>query len=371
MTDQSIPSQGASKSNGLFCSRPFTSVEITGWGEPKGDVFACCPNWLPTPIGNVLRQSMEEIWNGEIAQKIRESIHDGSFRYCIQSRCPHLQSVNKPVQPKETVDEMEMRDIIESRLTVMPCGPREVRCSYDKSCNLSCPTCRTELIVERDKRDDILAINKILRETWLADTRCLSITGSGDPFGSPFFRSWLQTMRRHEMPRLENLHLSSNAIGWTPRQWEAIPSKIRELILSTDISIDAATAETYAINRRGGNFERLLENLEFISSLRRDGPLKHVGISFVVQDNNFKEMPAFVRLGMNYGFDLVYFGQLLDWGTFSEEELKRRSVHFPDHPRHSELLRVLCDDIFQVPIAYLGNLSDLVHQARGAPRRPS
>jgi molybdenum cofactor biosynthesis enzyme MoaA len=309
---------------------------------------------------------MQEIWNSEVAQKIRESVHDGSFSYCISSRCPHLQSVSGPVQKKEAVTDSEMLDVIGKRLTIMPKGPRTVRCSYDMSCNLSCPTCRTELIIEKDRKHEILAINQTIRETWLPDARSISITGSGDPFGSPYFRHWLQTMRRDEMPQIENLHLSSNAVMWTRHHWELIPADIRELILSTDISIDAATPETYAINRRNGKYERLLENLEFISTLRRNGPLKYVMISFVVQDNNFLEMPDFVRLGMKYGFDSVYFGQLLDWGTFTEDEFKRRAVHFPGHPRHADLIRVLSDDIFASPIADLGNLTEIARRARCA-----
>jgi len=350
---------------GLFCSKPFTFVEVTGWQGPKGDVFVCCPTWLDTPIGNVLQQPFDDVWNGATAQEIRRSILDGSFRYCIYSRCAFLQTVTGPVQRREEVSDPELREAIEKDLTILPYGPRQVRCSYDKSCNLSCPTCRTELIVEQDRKDEILEINRRLRTTWVGDAKWLSITGSGDPFGSPFFRQWLRTMDRREMPRLECLHLHSNAMMWTPAEWNAIPPDIRELILTAEISIDAATPQTYAVNRRGGRFHRLLDNLEFVSSLRKNGPLKHVTISFVVQENNFREMPDFVRLGRRLGFDMVYFGQLVDWGTFSgEAEFRRRAIHFPDHPRHAELLEVLRDEAFDDPIAYLGNLTEIARAAR-------
>ena len=48
---------------------------------------------------------------------------------------------------------------------------------------------------------------------------------------------------------------------------------MRGFIKHAHISVDAAHPDTYAINRRGGSFAKLLENLEFISSLRRNGPL--------------------------------------------------------------------------------------------------
>ncbi len=355
-------SQETARFHGLFCSKPFTFAEVTGWEGPKGDVFSCCPSWLPTPIGNLLRQPMQEIWNGEIVQKVRESIHDGSFRFCVYSKCAHLQTVSGPVQRRESVTDPEMLEVINKRLTVMPSGPRTIGCSYDKSCNLSCPSCRTELIIEKGRKDEILAISQSLRESWLADAQELVITGSGDAFGSPYFRNWLQTMQRDEMPKLKSLHLLSNGIMWSPRHWNLIPAEIREIITSAWISIDAATAETYVVNRRGGKFERLLENLEFISALRRNNQLKHVTITFVVQDNNFLEMPDFVRLGIKHAFDKVYFGQLVDWGTFPKDEFKRRAVHLPDHPRHADLLRILKDSIFEMPIVQLGNLTEIAQQ---------
>lgn len=127
-----------------------------------------------------------------------------------------------------------------------------------------------------------------------------------------------------------------------------------------DISIDAASPETYAINRRGGSFEILLDNLEFVGMLRRSGPLSWVGISMVVQKNNFMEMPDFVRLGKRFGFDTVYFSQLVNWGTYGEEEFSDRAIHLPDHPRHRELVDLLKEEILSEPLVHLGNLTDTI-----------
>jgi hypothetical protein len=157
--------------------------------------------------------------------------------------------------------------------------------------------------VESTRRDEILDIQRKLRDEALPEARLLYITGSGDPFGSPFFRKWLQTLRRSDAPRLEVIHLHTNAVLWTERMWEAMSAEIRASIKHADISIDAATPGTYAINRRGGKFETLLENLRFIATLRAFGPLEWLGINMVVQANNFAEMPDSVRLGRRFGVD--------------------------------------------------------------------
>lgn len=345
--------------SGYFCSRPFTFVEVTGWQKPKGDVFVCCPTWLDTPIGNILDGSMEEIWNGATAQDVRRSILDGSYSYCRLSRCGFLQMKTGPVQRIEDVDDPQMLDVIENNLTSLPYGPREVTCSFDKSCNLSCPSCRVELIIETGLRDEIESIQERLQSEWLHNARWMSITGSGDPFGSPFFRKWLRSMRRADLPNLETLHLISNGQLWTPHNWNAIPAEIRSLVKKAAISIDAARPETYAVNRRRGNFDKLLRNLDFVSTLRRDGPIEHMTISMVVQENNFEEMPEFVDLAKRFGFDLVYFSQLVDWGTYPKEELLQRQVHRPEHPRHQALLDVLMAPQMFEPNVFLGNLTDL------------
>lgn len=345
----------------LFCSKPFKWFEVTQVNE-TGEVYMCCPSWLDTPIGNLQYQSVEEIWNGKKAQEIRRSILDGSFRYCDSTRCPFLQTVSEPVQEVEDVKDEDLRLVIEKGLTILPYGPREINCSYDRSCNLSCPSCRTEIIVEIKNRQRILTIQDKIQNEALKDAHLLYITGSGDPFGSPFFKRWLQTMKREDMPNLKKIHLHTNGLLWTQKMWATIAEDIREVIKSAEISIDAASPETYSTNRRGGSFERLLKNLEFISSLRKSGPLEWLGISMVVQENNFMEMPDFVDLGKRFNVDTVYFSQLVNWGTYSEEEYRSRAIHLPNHPRHPEFLELLNMEILRESTVYLGNLAELANK---------
>jgi MoaA/NifB/PqqE/SkfB family radical SAM enzyme len=264
------------------------------------------------------------------------------------------------VENIEDVKDEELKWVIDNDLTILPYGPRDINCSFDKSCNLSCPSCRTELIIEHAYERQICEIQDKLQNEALNSAHLLYITGSGDAFGSPFFRKWLQTMRRERMPHLKNIHIHTNALLWTPEMWRTIPEEIRELVKSTEISIDAANPATYPLNRRGGSFERLLGNLDFISMLRKNGPLNSVTISMVVQENNFREMPEFVLLGKRLGFDTVYFSRLLSWGTFSEEEYNRRAIHLPSHPKHPELLEILQNELFRESIVHSGNLTELM-----------
>jgi MoaA/NifB/PqqE/SkfB family radical SAM enzyme len=349
----------AGENKQLFCSRPFKWFEVTQVNE-IGEVYMCCPSWLDTSIGNLQYQAVEEIWNGKKAQELRRSILDGSFKYCNHSRCPFLQTILAPVEKVDDVTDEALKQVIGKKLTILPYGPREVNCSYDRSCNLSCPSCRTEIIVERKNKRQILAVQRKIHEEALKDAHLLYITGSGDAFGSPFFRKWLQTMRKEGMPNLEKIHLHTNAQLLTPAMWSTIPKDIQRLIKSVEISIDAASSITYSINRRGGSFEKLLKNLEFISSLRKTGSLEWVGISMVVQENNFMEMPDFIHLGKRFHVDTIYFSKLVNWGTYSEEEFKNRAIHIPSHPRHSEFVDLLKNEFFKEALVNLGNLTETI-----------
>ena len=66
-----------------YCTRPFEWFAVLD----NGDVSPCCPPWIDGyRIGNLYKQSVDEVWNGEKAQAFRESILDGSFKYC--NKCP-------------------------------------------------------------------------------------------------------------------------------------------------------------------------------------------------------------------------------------------------------------------------------------------
>lgn len=346
----------------LFCAQPFTRFEVLGGGQ-RGEVFFCCQNWIAKSIGNMADKPIRDLWNGKAARDIRRSILDGSFKYCRADVCPYLQRIDGPVQRVEEVRDARLLEIIRKELTVVPFGPSDIICCFDQSCNLSCPTCRTRVIMETAHGDAIFNIQKRLENEALKDARLLYITGSGDPFGSPYFRRWLQTMKRASMPKLERIHLHTNALLWTKRIWESIPEETRVLVRGATISIDAATPDTYALNRRGGDFGMLLDRLAFISELRARGPLDYLEIHMTVQTNNYREMPEFVALGHRHHCDRVAFHQVLDWGTFKSDEFSARAVHHPDNPEHGAFLGVLTDPRLEDDIVYLSNLTDLKQQA--------
>ena len=189
-------------------------------------MYLCCPAWLSVPVGNIRKQSVNEIWNGEAAQKIRRTILDGTFEHCRRDRCPFLETVSGPVIRRDEVDG-ESKRILDEQLVTLPYGPRAISCSYDKSCNLSCPTCRSHVIIEVDRKNEIQEIEERIRSEGLRDATLLYITGSGDPFGSAAFFRLLTRLDVSAAPRLKEIYLQTNGLLWTPNMWERIGNGAR------------------------------------------------------------------------------------------------------------------------------------------------
>ncbi|MFC1654072.1 radical SAM protein [Patescibacteria group bacterium] len=344
--------------NKYICTMPYEWFEIT----PNGDVYTCCPTWLPKPIGNILEKEGDDLWNGKAAQKIRRSVIDGSFKYCDKKICPNIIRKKGPVKKLSEINDSQIKKHIKNSKYKLNYGPKIINCAFDRSCNLSCPSCRAKQIIAmgKDRKKVLLTIDKI-NKYYAKNITKLIITGSGDPFGSPYFFDWLRNMKPKDFPNLKSIHLHTNGQLFTKKSWDMI-KPIRSKIKSVEISIDAATENTYKKNRRGGSFKRLLKNLSYISSLKKKGQIKYARISFVVQNNNYKEMFDFTKLGSELKFDDIYFSKLLNWGTFSTKEYKSRAVHSPTHPNHVKLLSEL-NKIKNLPKVNIGNLLPIVNKS--------
>lgn len=342
-----------------FCSAPSIKIEIS----PAGEVHLCCPGWLPQPVGNLNQQTLAEIWNSEKAQQIRTSVRDGSFAYCLSHICPHLQALDSgsmlpafsPIESFASPSSLSSKKIGAGET---PEGPAQVVGAFDLTCNLSCPSCRREPIVYRPGTPAGLRAEKMADEIIksLAHIRRLKLAGNGDPFASRAYWRILTAIDYERHPNLRVM-LHTNGLLFTADRWKDL-HKAHGLIDTVEVSIDGASGETYALNRRGGSFETLLERLEFIAKLRKENTIRRLLVSCVVQTNNFLEMPEFVELGRRFHADTIIFSRLGDWGTFPPANLANRSIHRREHPRHAEFVQVLSAPVFGEPDVFLGNLSE-------------
>lgn len=350
-------SERDTKYRGYFCARPWEFAQVS----PTGELYLCCPQYLDRPVGNLLDSDFMPAWNSARAEEIRASILDGTFKFCNEDTCGMLQERNLLTVDEARVD-ARYSDIVASGTTHLERGPDTINFSYDLSCNLSCPSCRTnQIILKGDAREPVRIIHDRVVAEHLVDAKRLIITGSGDPFQSRLYLSFLRTFKAETNPDLR-IQISTNGILLNEEMWNSI---CHELVDWVDVSVDGASPGTYALNR-GGNFEKLLSHLHFIGGLRERREIDHFELHFVVQKNNYHEMEPFLELGRQVNCDKVCFKQIVNWGTFTADEYATRAVQLPQHPEHEAFLAVLRNPIFRADRGKV-SLHDLTELANALP----
>lgn len=334
---------------GRFCPKPFGDLEIIS----NGNVYICCPSYLPQYIGNADRQtaSLSGLINSRHAKRIRKSILDQSFSYCDWTQCNAIQAERLPLRTE--ISDPRMRGFIEADDGIVE-GPTEVRLSHDQTCNLWCPSCRTERITAKGEQlDRIMSMTQRVVVPALATAQTVMMNGHGDVFSSRSCRNTLHSISEDTHPGLELVFIT-NGVLFSEEEWAKFPN-IHRKVRSIRVSIDASTPQTYARVRLGGDWQKLNTNLVFLSRLRREGVIAEFMISFVVQRENFREMTDFYRMGLGLGCDCVVIEHLMDWRTWDEKTFRRNAVHLPENPDYADYVAAARE--LQTAAAELGRLS--------------
>jgi MoaA/NifB/PqqE/SkfB family radical SAM enzyme len=337
--------------SGFFCPVPFESIYI----DYHGNMNPHCEGLVTVSMGNLKVGNFSDVWNSEAAQKIRESILDGSFQYCHEQRCWALQEGRIP--RVEEINNPAHRNIIRNRLKVLKKGPAALNLGYDSTCNLVCRSCRKEPLSSESGQKAAEIIHRKTIGSHLKDVKRVVMSCMGEPLASKLNIGFLQSYDPSRFPEMR-IQIVTNGLLLTPEMWDAL-SSCHSAIDNVCVSVDAATWKTYQINR-GGDFKALMENLNFIAHLRKEQAIKEFVMDFVVQANNYTEMKSFVELGRKYGCDWVAFKHIENWGTFTDREFREIAVHEASHPEHRKFLSVLTDPVMKDPIVWMRNLTPFI-----------
>jgi MoaA/NifB/PqqE/SkfB family radical SAM enzyme len=106
------------------------------------------------------------------------------------------------------------------------------------------------------------------------------------------------------------------------------------------ISFDAGTAETYKNTRTNGKWSTLIDNCRFFNDIRKDYKIKLIS-SFVVQFDNYLEIPLYVKLAESLGFDVIQLNKMWNWGTWPDDTFKKLNITDPMHSNYKELLDII------------------------------
>lgn len=347
-----------------FCPRPFERLET----HADETVRFCPASWQPEPVGS-LSDDPANVWNSDTARAIRRSVLEGDFSHCSEENCPHILNRSLPSRqdilsanaPAEAV--RRYREILTTGNTRLDAPPREARLSHDLTCNISCPSCRTNPVALGQSGAERL--DGLVNETYprfLSRTAKVVVGEEGEPFASRHFLNFLKAYCLENEPR-RTLHLRTSGLMLTEAVWNRLG--LWDHVASVRVSVDAASPGTYRAIRRGGQFDRLLPNLDFLGHLRRNRMIDELRTDFLVQRGNYGEIPDFVRMSRRAGASRIRFGRLQDRGALGGDAMREHDVCNPGHREHERLLEVLKDPVLEGTDVDLTSITSCTHPPTG------
>ena len=274
-----------------FCSAPWDTISI----NPVGEVRAClCGAWNSAGVlGNLLTMDMEQIMLSPNSRSLRDSVVDQTFSRC-NSICPVIWQLPE-INSVPRVDQYQL--------------PTTILLAIDQRCNLRCASCRATNVFN-DLVDPVAAriLDRMVEAYRVQDAPVtLQMDGAGDLFAS---RTYREFMARADLPDCFRYHIITN--GNLVMKNQSLLVGLRDRMVSVDVSLDAATAGTYTAVR-GGRFDLVLQGIEWMlaQGLR-------VNISFVVQQQNHREMLACWHRVSAMGCHSINFQGIIRWPHMSD-----------------------------------------------------
>lgn len=318
---------------GMICYEPFSAVQVTD----KGDVVLCgCLGWMPLAIGNIWVNSIDDILNSPIARRVRDSIRDGTYKFCNANTCGII--INDAL---ERGDQSHLRGwpaydlfLDESK----PKIPTTYYISGDRTCNLSCPSCRRTIIkndprTQHKNQQTMMSLNSQLFNGSSKHHLDIHVSSSGEVFASPLLLDFLKDFPIHNYPNARFMFQTNGLL--LKRRWPDL-THIHDRVRQFTITIDSCRKPQYEILRRGGIYEDMVENIEFAASLG-----KRLHIKMVLQDINHDEVEEFYYWCKAKGADVVQYTKLDDWGSYTPEEYLKHDALNPAHPNYPRTIEAM------------------------------
>lgn len=272
------------------CFNPWNYICI----EEHGNCYFCCSAFLSDKfsIGNILEDDIDEIWNGQKAQEFRRDILASKYSHCNISAC------------RNVYDKFNKNNV--ENLSLIASYPEIIQLNYDTTCSSRCIFCRDEIIglsdTEQQNWDKIID-KKII--PFLSNAKLVVMNGGGELFNSKHSQKLLSKISG-SYPKIK-YEIFSNGADFSKEKIDEY--NLSDKIETAHISINAASEKTYRKIFRTNNFSKVMNNLNYLVSLKNEGKIKDITLGFVINSINYKEMKKFMKiandLNINVSFTLA------------------------------------------------------------------
>lgn len=300
----------------IYCPNPYILAEIM----PYGNVYPCSCAWIKNySFGNVFEQSFDEIWNGAKAQEFREKLYNNDFSYC--PGCQNLEIL-------EEINSEEPKLISES--------PERILLGLDDFCDVKCVFCRdknfvNESLIPKDKESKLLEI----LTPWFEKAKYVKTNAVGEVFSSKASRDLIKNIA-DLFPHIQ-FEIITNGIWATKHNLEKL--NLIDRISMLTVSLHAMTEKTYNKIVSGGNFKRVMENIEYFSHLKNTGKIERLELHFTVTSLNYKEMKDIIKFARKTGAKVRFLG--LDCAKNLDDIYKKINIVNPTHPQYNDFVRAV------------------------------
>ncbi|MGC9953350.1 MAG: radical SAM protein [Rhizomicrobium sp.] len=268
-----------------LCYAPYASLYF----DFQGRVRVCCHNFA-YPAGNILEDSIDEIWQGARIGVLRKTLARGEFGpgcdFC-QFQTAEGNFANAAMRRFDAFDVSGEA----------PLWPQQMEFSISNSCNLECVMCRGQwssaIRAHREKLpplphlyDD--AFIESLRK-YLPHLKRMKFLG-GEPFLiAEYYRLWDMMI---EGDLVIPCHVTTNGTQYN-RKVERVLERIP---MSFAVSMDGATKQTVESIRVGAIYEELMANAQRFRDYARVRKT-NFSFTFCLMRLNWQEFGAYCLMG--------------------------------------------------------------------------
>lgn len=257
-----------------FCIAPFTTLLL----EPDGKVGACRHKGADFPVGHILNNSFEEIWNGEFIQNWRSEFLKGTPKICqteVKDRkCQHCPEYNS------LIDLAQLNKVQSQK-------PLRLAFNFNGHCNLECQMCH---IWQKPNGlyDEINFWSKL--DAWIENLEEVELL-SGEPF-----------IQKDTYRLIDLISEKKPNVSWTittNANWKLtdfIIDKLNKIkIKNIIVSLDSLNESTYQKIRKKGNLKKALDTLNSLNQynihrLKNGLADLNIRINFLFQQDNWSEL---------------------------------------------------------------------------------
>jgi len=273
-----------------FCIVPFSNLIL----NPSGDIGVCRQKGTEHVVGNILKESLTDIWNNEYLQKWRNEFLTGNIEICkkeVATDACHLSPDNYVFFPE--IDLMALQSHMPIKLTA----------NFNGKCNLKCTMCDVWMM-ENGLYDRIgfwdhseIEFFPFIREIELL---------SGEPFIQKDTYRLMDMIARVNPEVLWSI--TTNGFWNFNKKIQNDLDKIK--IKNIIFSIDSLNDDLYSQIRLGGKLSQVLKTVDDLRSYegqRLEHEKTGLGLTlhFLVMKNNWKELPDIVDYTQEKGMRLT------------------------------------------------------------------